>query len=295
MLRGLPASIVFHAAVIAAGSIVLPSLERDISVAPIIVPIELVTVSDITNIAPQVERDAPDPEPETPPPLEEFLEDLDTIAPEEAEPEPPEDDPAAPPPPEPEPEPVIQPEPEEEAETPEPEPDQADDRPILDQTPEDPLANILGDADNLFDRTPRDNSPSSAPPPAPEVLEDETPNQGAGQRGAGDLSDRAAQVETFIVRQLSDVCWRDVKDLPDPERLIVSVRLRLKPNGTLAEDVKLVRPSRPPIGDRFMQQAIDRALNAARRCAPYNLPEGAEEYYEDWDDLVINFGPELSR
>ncbi|MCI4643325.1 MAG: hypothetical protein MRY64_00905, partial [Hyphomonadaceae bacterium] len=157
MLRGLPASILFHGAVIAAGSIVLPTLARDIDPTITVVPIEIVDLSEETNIRARPEIEAPEPEPEEPPPIEDYLEDLDTIPPEEPEPESepePEMAEAPPPPPEPDPEPEPAP-----AEDPEPEPEAPEpqsNRPILEQAENDPLDDILGDASNLFDRTPRE-------------------------------------------------------------------------------------------------------------------------------------------
>ena len=83
MLRGLPASLLLHAAVIAAGSVVLPSLARDMDPTFTVVPIEIVDLAEETNIRARPEVDAPEPETEEPPPIEDFLEDLDTIPPED--------------------------------------------------------------------------------------------------------------------------------------------------------------------------------------------------------------------
>ena len=292
MLRGLPASLVLHAAIIGGGSIVLPTLARDISVESVVVPIELVAVSDITNIAPQVERDEPEPEPETPPPLEDFLEDLDTIPPELTDPEPndEEDVAAAPPQPEDPPEPDVVQDPDVKPDEPEDPPEQPDDRPVLEDPPDDPLSDILGDADNLFDRTPRD-PPKAAPVTAPtETLKDETPVQTPPRRGAGERTDNTARVEAFLGRQLF-LCWDDVDDLPNPERLNVTFKMTLNRDGTIKSGPTLVDPARAPIGDRAMGVAIDRALRAARRCAPYRLPEDANDYYDEWDEVTLNLGP----
>ena len=66
MLRGLPVSILLHAGIVAAGSIVLPRLGQPLDQQVTVVPIELVTFSEITNIAPQIEREAEEPEPDEP-------------------------------------------------------------------------------------------------------------------------------------------------------------------------------------------------------------------------------------
>lgn len=296
MLRGLPASLVLHAAIIGAGAIVLPTMARDVSVPSIVVPIEIVSVSEITNVAPRVERDAPEPEPEAPPPLEEFLEDLDTIPPDEPEPDPepvPEDEAASvPAPPEPEPEPAPDPEPEPAA--PEEEPEPVDDRPVLAEAPEDPLAGILGDADNLFDRTPREPPQRQAAAPSPETLSDEQPTRSEARRGAGERTGNTARVESLLTQQLF-ICWDDVDDLPNPERLNVTFKMTLNRDGTIKSGPTLIEPRRAPIGDRAMGVAIERALRAARKCSPYRLPDGAAQYYDEWDEVTLNLGPSFRQ
>lgn len=293
MLRGLPASIVLHAAVISAGYIVLPGLSRPTQVSVEIVPIELVDVSELTNIAPRVQREEPE-EVEEPPRLEDYLDDVDSIsedaiveedmlAPAEIVPEADVSDTVIIPD-----DPVETPEPEPEPDEPEPEPD----RPLLEQQPEDdPLDSILGDASNLFDRTPRDQSKSPPPPPSDDTsnLEDEQPGAAEDRRGAGEQTGNTAAITAMIQAQMRD-CWDDVEDLPNPERLNVILEIELNRDGTLKRDVRLVDPARPPIGDRVMGVAIERALRAARRCAPYRIPEQAQDYYEEWDVTTLRVG-----
>lgn len=296
MIRGLPASLLIHAAVIASGYIVLPGLQRDLETSYTVVPIDIVNVSEIPDVAPRVEREPEEaPEEETPPPLEEFLEDLETVpeeippeedfAPEEMAPPPPEEEDVPPPP-------VPEPEADEE-DPPEPEPEERAPEEELLQRPseEDELADLLGEASNLFDKTPKE--PTRAPPKAPErepELEDETPAPSQAREGAGERRGDTTSVVAMIQSQMN-ICWDDVDDLPNPERLNVTIRMTLNRDGTLKRDAKLVDPARPPIGDRPMQVAIERALRAARKCAPYRLPEEALEYYDDWDEVTLNIGP----
>lgn len=297
MLRGLPASIILHAAVIGAGYIVLPSMGRSLETSVMAVPIEIVDLSETTNIAPRVERDGPEPEPEEAPPrLEDYLEDLDTVpVPEpeegEVEEEPLAEEEAPPPAPEEE---VVPLPAEDEAPEPEPEPDEEEpapepDRPVLSPDPENVLDDILGEDSNLFDRTPRETA-GTPPPPAQEVLEDETPPATTRRRGQGEMSGNTASVVALITSQM-ELCWDDVTDLPNPDRLNVTIAMELNRDGTLRGDARFVDPARPPIGDRAMQVAMERAIRAARRCAPYRLPEDADEYYNEWAEVTLNIGP----
>lgn len=297
MWRGLPASVMLHSAVVFGGAIAWPYLSPPPGEEAVIVPIELVDLAPVTNVAPSIRREV-EPEPEepeeTPPPVEEFLEDVDALPDEEVV----EEDTAPPPPPppeedepEPEPEPVPDLDQEEEAEPePEPEPEEEEPEPIrAEPEQDDPLDDILGEASNLFDRARTEQR--RAPPPTErkiEPLKNETTER---RRGVGDRSGMTARVEAILLSQLK-TCWVDVQDLPNPERLIVTVKMQLNVDGTINGDARLVEPSRPPIGDNAMQQAITRALRAARKCSPYRLPEGADAYYEEWKDITLVVGPD---
>jgi len=282
-----------HSAVVFGGAIAWPYLSPPPGEEAVIVPIELVDLAPVTNVAPSIRREV-EPEPEepeeTPPPVEEFLEDVDALPDEEVV----EEDTAPPPPPppeedepEPEPEPVPDLDQEEEAE---PEPEEVEPEPIrAEPEQDDPLDDILGEASNLFDRARTEQR--RAPPPTErkiEPLKNETTER---RRGVGDRSGMTARVEAILLSQLK-TCWVDVQDLPNPERLIVTVKMQLNVDGTINGDARLVEPSRPPIGDNAMQQAITRALRAARKCSPYRLPEGADAYYEEWKDITLVVGPD---
>lgn len=297
MYRGLPASFLLHAGIIGAGYIALPYTARPIEVIEI-VPVDIVNISEVTNIRdirpdpaaiePEIEEPAPEPD------VEEFLEDLDTL-PEEVAPEveeappPPVEETAPPPPPEdivPEEELV---EPEEEEPEPEPEPE-----PTPEPEPVTPKRDALDDLllDNSAFEQPdlldleQDEETAAPPPVEPEELAQE-PVQASTQRqrGAGERTANEARVEALLWAKMK-VCWGTVADLPDPERLGVTVLVKLDSDGKLKSDVELVRPRRVPIGDRFMGQAVDRALRAARKCEPYRLPA---EDYAVWREITINF------
>lgn len=295
MFRGLPASIMLHLAVLGTGYIALPYGER-VTQDVVIVPIDLVTVSEINNIAPVIAR----PEPETPvpeeaelpepePDLEDFLEDVDSV-PEEIAPV--EEDIIPPPPEEAPPESVedtITEEPEPEEKEPEPEPEEPEPTKIRktdaldDLLADDPFARETPDLLDLAQK----ERPKAPPPKVPEVeRRTDTPAPAAEAiPGAGERTAQEARVESLLWQQMS-VCWEAVSDLPDPERLDVKLVVDLNRDGTLSGDARLLSPRRVPIGDRFMGQAVDRALRAARRCQPYRLPEAD---YDVWQEITMNF------
>lgn len=79
MIRGIPASLLLHAAVIGAGYIVWPYVGADVLEEEfVIVPVDLVDLGEITNVAPvreQPEETEPEEEPEPEPVEEEEPED----------------------------------------------------------------------------------------------------------------------------------------------------------------------------------------------------------------------------
>ena len=293
MLRGLTASVILHAGIIASSLIVLPYARDPIDVIEV-VPIDIVSISEVTNVAAIKERitDLPPPEEPAPQPeepsLEEFLEDLpdlpieQEVEAEEAPPPPPEQEEA--------PEDIVpevpeEKEPEPEEEEPEPEPDK-DDTPKRDALDELFADNVFeSEAKPLLDRAPQQlKRVERAPPPVlPDPPVEETSQK--ARRGAGERTGNSARIEALIWAQM-EVCWGTVADLPDPERLTVTVRVNLNRDGTLKGDAELINPRRRPIGDRFMGQAIDRALRAARKCQPYTFPG---DDYEIWNEITMNF------
>ena len=171
---------------------------------------------------------------------------------------------------------------------PEPEPEEKEPEPEEKEPPRDALDDLL--SDNPFraeERVLVDRAAKLKKTPVQKV--ENLPDLESTQRarvGAGEGTGAQARVQAIILAQVR-VCWPDVVDLPDPERLQVSVKFNLKADGTLKDGVDLVRPRRAPIGDRFMGVAIDRALRAVRKCQPYSLPA---EDYAIWQEVTVHIG-----
>jgi len=108
-----------------------------------------------------------------------------------------------------------------------------------------------------------------------------------GRRSVGKANQMVASAEDALREQLKR-CWRAPIDQPNPERLIVSVRVFLNRDGGIARDPKLEKPNPVPVGDRGMVIASENALRAVRTCAPYDLPQ---ESYDIWKEVVLRFDP----
>ncbi|MEO0607235.1 MAG: hypothetical protein AAFY82_03325, partial [Pseudomonadota bacterium] len=106
------------------------------------------------------------------------------------------------------------------------------------------------------------------------------------RRGAGERQSNIARIDAVLYSRIYP-CWDGVADLPFPEKLNVRMKLELNRNGAIAE-LSLIEPARRPVGSSPMGTAVDRALRAVRKCAPYNLPD---EDYDIWREGTVNLGP----
>lgn len=297
MRAGLPISVAGHAAVIAAGLIALPYAVDTTTADPApMVPVELVTITDTTNIRAAEESERPEPveEPE--------------VAVEEPEPEPEpeqENEPAPPPPPEPEPEqsepepvperPESEPEeaepvPAEEEEEPEPEPDEPEPEPAPEEPEPEPEEEEdsfnLDRITSLVDKA-REESPQRD---EREDAGENPPEQAEQRRESAGLSSDLTMSEYDALRARMIECWRAPVDAPNPEELQVTVRVELNRDGTLAGQPRLQNQARINLsGDPYLKLAGERAIRAVQQCAPYSfLPE---EKYSAWREIDMHFDP----
>lgn len=293
MLRGLPASIIAHAAVLSASYLTFPywgSSSRTYATDIQAVDVSFAEIGEITNIAPRIE-----PEEESAPPEPEEPEELPEEDPVEEElPESDQDvtnidEPAA----DAEPEDIL---PDFEAETPDEPEETPEPQPEPDPTPKpprDPLSDFLNQSESTFKSEIETRRKRPEPKPVPTEEPPQTALKNAPQpvdsrnrRGAGERNANIARIEAILYSRIYP-CWDGVADLPYPERLNVRMKLELNQNGTIAE-LTLVEPRRRPVGSSPMGTAIDRALRAVRKCAPYNLPI---DEYENWREGAVNLGP----
>ena len=81
-------------------------------------------------------------------------------------------------------------------------------------------------------------------------------------------------------------CWSLPLGLPYQENLMVRIKLRLKPDGTVlrSEVLDHARMNKP--GQAFYKVLAESALRAIRICEPLRVPPTG---YEKWKDLQLNF------
>ena len=83
-------------------------------------------------------------------------------------------------------------------------------------------------------------------------------------------------------------CWSIPLGLPYNEDLLVRIKLKLKPDGTLikTEILDHVRMNMP--GQGFFKVLAESALRAIQLCQPLKVPTSG---YERWKNLQLNFDP----
>jgi outer membrane biosynthesis protein TonB len=273
-LLGLILSALFHGALVVSALVYFPAASR-LAEQTRIIPVELVTLADTTNV--RAARPEPEPEPEIeedPQPVE-----IDP-EPENQAPEPdtgpePEAIPPEPDPVEPESDPV-QPEPDPDPVEPDPEPEPVQPEP----EPEQPRGLDLDSLSGLVDRS-RDQRRDSG-----------GAETGDTRQGAGPGTAMTATLQALAASQIQR-CTRSNADAPSDMDLAVVVRVRLERNGTLAEPPRLVDEGRVLNSPNpFLRVAGERALRAVIECAPYELPP---QNYAEWRLLEVNVDTQRGR
>ena len=83
-------------------------------------------------------------------------------------------------------------------------------------------------------------------------------------------------------------CWSIPLGLPYNENLLVRIKLKLKPDGTIidSEIIDHARMNMP--GQNFYRVLAESALRAIQLCQPLRVPSTG---YDRWKDLQLNFDP----
>jgi type IV secretory pathway VirB10-like protein len=248
-------AVLLHVGIIGA-TFVSWSHRLDIADQTPVVPVDLVTLGEKTNVAPMVKQQpkAP-PKEEAQPKAPEQIQQAPAATPQEEEA-------VSPPPDEASSEPALQ----------KPPPIVPKTKPKPDQKKEDfDINSIVA----LLDK----RAPAAA----------SAPNAKVGSRtikGIGDQNAMTADLRAMLQSMIYK-CWSPPVGAPHPEQLIVSYELFLNPDGTVAQPPQLVGNSGSP-GDPYARAAIEAARRAIYTCAPYQLPA---DRYAQWRDVTFRFDP----
>jgi outer membrane biosynthesis protein TonB len=216
-----------------------------------ILPVELLDISDTTNVAPTVEESKTDEIADEAKP-----EDLVAAA-------------AAPPPP---------PEPEEEVlPTEEPPPKKAPEPKKVEPKPE---AKKEKEQDFQSALQGLMKAAESAPAPAPKRITPGGQTAAEARKGVGDKNRMTMTVADAIRSQLlSKGCWTNQADMADAPRLRAVIAVKFGRDGHFSMEPRLIEPNREPAGDQPLQVYIQRARRALNKCNQmgFQIPE---QYFE---------------
>ena len=81
-------------------------------------------------------------------------------------------------------------------------------------------------------------------------------------------------------------CWSIPLGLPYNENLLVRIKLKLKPDGTIIDSEILDHARMNKPGQNFYKVLAESALRAIQLCQPLRVPTTG---YERWKDLQLNF------
>ena len=83
-------------------------------------------------------------------------------------------------------------------------------------------------------------------------------------------------------------CWSVPLGLPYDQDLLVRIKLNLKKDGTIMKSEILDHERMNKPGQKFYKVLAESALRAVRLCQPLKVPPTG---YEKWKDLQLNFNP----
>jgi outer membrane biosynthesis protein TonB len=271
---GLIGSALLHAGIIGATLFTFAhKLDIAQESAPV-VPVEVVTIADKTNLIATVKA----------PPK---------VQPKEEEPTPPQPQKLDTPPPQPEPKPEkldVAPEPK-----PEP-PPQAEVAPEPKPTPPPPLPKVkLAPAPEAKAETPKKEEFDINKITA--LLDKRDASQASSAKGKiADKTIKGFGAQNAMTMDLQDSlrsqiqqCWSPPVGAPHPAELVVEFELFLKPDGSVAQPPQLSGESESGAAhDTYTRAAAEAARRAIYTCAPYKLPK---DRYSQWQDITLTFDP----
>ncbi len=294
-------SVLLHAGVVAVGMIALPRTVKPPVELPPVLTFEGLVVAEETNILPVVDTDTD--EPPVPSARPEPQPRPDPVPQPEPEPEPeappvrpePAPAPAAPAPdPEPAPRPFEEPQrtPVEAAPEPPPTPTETLARAVPRSRPQPTPAPSAQDGEGDFlaglSDALKDLKPEEGPGRSLHQLSNDAREAAANQRhAAAGLQTELTVSEIDAIRAQLQPCWSPPAGAPNAGELIVILRVRFNPDGTVIGAPSVVRPRRG-MGDKYLQTAADRAVRAVLACQPFRLPV---ETYAMWATVELEFDP----
>lgn len=89
-----------------------------------------------------------------------------------------------------------------------------------------------------------------------------------------------------LIKDQLNRCWQPpIGAATSAKPVIVSVRFKSNPDGSLAGEPAVTNSSSDPL----FRPTADTATRAVRRCSPLRIPAQFTPFYEDWKNIIVNF------
>jgi outer membrane biosynthesis protein TonB len=95
--------------------------------------------------------------------------------------------------------------------------------------------------------------------------------------------------EVDAVRAKIETCWSMPSGAKDAEKLVVRIKFRLNPDGSIMGSPRIVSSSPGGSGARYYRIAAEAARRAVQKCEPYDMLPRAK--YKRWQDMEMTFDP----
>lgn len=136
----------------------------------------------------------------------------------------------------------------------------------------------------LLDKDPtRRGAPNSATEPT-NPTDYTGPTAGAREGDAPVLSVREQDLLRSQISQQLRACWKLPGGGGGIETMVVTVRWRLRPDGSLEGEPAIEQPQSGPV----FQIAAEAAVRAVKSCSPFSLPQ---DRYWAWKSIIWDFDP----
>ncbi|HEX3809205.1 MAG TPA: hypothetical protein VHW02_05840 [Rhizomicrobium sp.] len=253
-------ALLLHAALIGATLFTFAHTLDITDVSPPVVPVDLVTIADKTNIAPTVQRQMKYHEQEITQPAPSPMQVQTPVVPQEQQAEAAPDTAPS--------EPVVKPV---------PAPPQPQLKPQTQVKPDQPKKKADDQFAALLNKlTSQQNAPANA------RVADRT------VRGVGAMNAMTMDIQDALRNQIAQ-CWSPPVGAPDPQDLVVDFDLFLNPDGSVARPPQLLASSGNAASNPYSRAAAEAARRAIYECAPYKLPA---DKYSVWREIdPFHFDP----
>lgn len=272
MRKPLIFSVASHVAIMLFTFVAFPSPEELPAMETRALPVELVTIDEVTNLKRQQKVEKPKPVEEPAPPR-----------PQEPAPPRPEPKPTPAPTPPPPPEEKVEPLPEKKVEKKEEKPKPAEKKEDKKPTPprKEPEKKTFdpNQIAALLDKT-----PDRAPPPQPQQSADTEFDAPRTDDASAPLT--MSEIDAFRAQMRR--CWTVPAGSPNAEQLVVRIKVYLNADGSLSGAPELQDRAQMLTGGPYYRAAAESALRAIRLCAPYKMPA---DKYSRWRELDLKFDP----